>query len=255
MTAEGKGERGAGILSVCATPIGNLGDITLRVAEALAHADLVLAEDTRVTRKLLNHLDLHPKVERCDENTIRQRTPHIIEALGQGSRIAYVSDAGTPGIADPGIHLVAAAREAGCTVEVLPGASAVLTALVASGLTAPAFYFGGFLPRKRAQIVAALTPLVTLDAALVFFESPHRTASSLATIAEVFGEREVVLARELTKLHEEVLNAPAPQLAAQIAQREQSGRPLKGEIAFVIAPPPPPTTQRVHQDKYAQTAS
>ncbi|MDR3037084.1 MAG: 16S rRNA (cytidine(1402)-2'-O)-methyltransferase [Coriobacteriales bacterium] len=251
MTTTGKRESGAGILSICATPIGNLGDITLRVAETLAHADLVLAEDTRVTRKLLNHLDVHPRVERCDENTIRQRTPHIIEALGQGSRIAYVSDAGTPGIADPGMHLVAAAREAGCRVEVLPGASAVLTALVASGFMASAFYFGGFLPRKKAQIVATLTPLAALDAALVFFESPHRTVLSLAVIAEIFGEREVVLARELTKLHEEVLRAPAPLLAAQIAQREQAGRPLKGEIVLVIAPLPPSATQRVHQDKYA----
>ncbi|MDR2106188.1 MAG: 16S rRNA (cytidine(1402)-2'-O)-methyltransferase [Coriobacteriales bacterium] len=266
-----------GILSICATPIGNLGDLTLRVIDTLKAASLILAEDTRVARRLLTHLGIHAKVERCDENTIRQRSPRIIEQLRQGARIAYVSDAGTPGIADPGAHLVAAVRQAGLALEVLPGPSAVLTALVASGFEATSFYFGGFLPRKRAQATATLKSLATLDAALVFFESPHRTAASLAVIAELFPEREVTLARELTKLHEEVLRAPAPQLARQIAEREQGApapaprgkqntsapasrggqavcpRPLKGEVVLVIAPPDRRQAQRrVHKDKYGK---
>jgi 16S rRNA (cytidine1402-2'-O)-methyltransferase len=241
----------SGILSICATPIGNLGDITLRVIEAFKQADLILAEDTRVTRKLLNHLGITTKLERCDENVIRQRSPQIIERIKQGSRVAYVSDAGTPTVADPGAYLIAAAHEAHCPVEVLPGASAVLTAVVASGFSAASFHFGGFLPRKKQQIIATLTQLSQLDASLVFYESPHRTAASLALIAELFPEREVVLARELTKFYEEILRAPAPALAAQIAEREQNGQALKGEVVLVIGPPPKQAEKRTHQDKYA----
>jgi 16S rRNA (cytidine1402-2'-O)-methyltransferase len=242
---------GCGLLSICATTIGNLGDLTLRAIETLKAADLILAEDTRVARKLLNHLGIHVRLERCDENTIRQRSARIVERVAQGERVAYVSDAGMPAIADPGSHLVAAVRKAGLPVEVLPGASAVTTALVASGFAGQGFYFGGFLPRKRAQIATTLQALVRLDAALVFFESPHRTAASLAVIAEVFSEREAVLARELTKLHEEVLRAPAPDLAQQIAAREQQGQPLKGEVVLVIAPPPKQSSHGSHQDRYA----
>jgi 16S rRNA (cytidine1402-2'-O)-methyltransferase len=241
-----------GILSICATPIGNLGDLTKRVAEALAAADLILAEDTRVTRRLLTHLGIHAKLERCDENTIRQRSPQIVERIACGARVALVSDAGTPGIADPGPYLVDAVRRAGLPVEVLPGSSAALTALVASGFEAQGFYFGGFLPRKQPQVVAALEGLAALDAALVFFESPHRVLASLATIATVFPEREVALARELTKLYEEVLRDVAPELARQIAKREQAGRPLKGELVIVIAPPAKKSAQRTHKDKYGK---
>jgi 16S rRNA (cytidine1402-2'-O)-methyltransferase len=240
----------AGLLSICATPIGNLGDLTPRVAEALRAADLVLAEDTRVARRLLSHLDIHTKLERCDENTIRQRTPGILERIGQGSRVAFVSDAGTRGVADPGSYLVTAVREAGLPLEVLPGPSAVLAALVASGFAAQSFYFGGFLPRKRVQLIKALEGLAQLEAALVFFESPHRTAAALVAVAEVFPEREVVLARELTKFHEEVLRAPAPELAQLVASREGDGKPLKGEVTLVIAPPAKSNTPRAHQDKY-----
>jgi 16S rRNA (cytidine1402-2'-O)-methyltransferase len=243
---------GSGILSICATPIGNLGDLTLRVIETLEVADLILTEDTRVARRLLSHLNIHTKLERCDENTIRQRSPGIVERIEQGSRVALISDAGMPGIADPGEYLVAAVREAGLPLEVLPGSSAVLTALVASGFAAQSFYFGGFLPRKRAQLIKTLERLASLEAALVFFESPRRAAAALAVIAEVFSEREVTLARELTKLHEEVLRAPALDLARQIAERERSGNPLKGEVTLVIAPPPRLASPRVHRDKYAQ---
>ena len=242
---------GSGLLSICATPIGNLRDITLRVIDALKAADVILAEDTRVTRRLLNHLEIHTKLERCDENIIRQRIPSILEDLRQGRRIAFVSDAGTPGVADPGSQLIAAAQEAGLIVEVLPGASAVLTALVASGFTAPGFYFGGFLPRKESRLRELFDQLAALDASLVFYESPHRTAKSLQLIAQCFPEREVVMARELTKLFEEVLRGPAPEIAEQIAQRTQE-RALKGEVVLVIGPPEQQANNtRTHRDKYA----
>jgi 16S rRNA (cytidine1402-2'-O)-methyltransferase len=247
---DGRAKGEPGILSLCATPIGNLGDLTLRVIETLEAADLVLAEDTRVARRLLSHLGIRASVERCDENTIRQRSARVVERVAQGWRVAYVSDAGTPTVADPGSHLVAAVRQAGLPVEVLPGPSAVLTALVASGLTGQAFYFGGFLPRRHARIIATLEALAALDATLVFFESPRRAAAALAAIAEVFPEREVVLARELTKLHEEVLCDNAPALAQRITAREQGGRPLKGEVVIVIAAPTRPGTRRIHRDKY-----
>ena len=248
-----------GLLSLCATPIGNLGDITQRVIEALKDADVVLAEDTRVARKLLSHLSIRTTVERCDENTIRQRAGQIIERIQQGSHIAFIADAGTPCISDPGAVLVAAAQEAGCAIQVLPGASAVLAALVASGFPAHSFYFGGFLPRKKPQIAAALKALEQLDAPLVFFESPHRAAASLAVIAELFPNRELAFARELTKLHEEVLRAPAPQLTEQIATRvagtsgatrSAGAQPLKGELVVVIGPPSKSAEKRIHVDRY-----
>lgn len=240
-----------GMLSICATPIGNLGDITQRVIEALTEADLVLAEDTRITRRLLSHLNLRPTLERCDENTIRQKTPGIITRIQQKAKVVLVSDAGMPGVSDPGAVLVEAALAAGCPVQILPGASAVLTAVVASGFVAQAFYFGGFLPRRQSQIQALLQQLSGLDAALVFFESPHRVAASLAVIAQVFPTRQVALARELTKLHEEVLRDEAPKLAQQIAQRAQEKTGLKGEITLVIGPEQKERKTRVHQDRYA----
>jgi 16S rRNA (cytidine1402-2'-O)-methyltransferase len=289
-----------GRLSICATPIGNLGDITLRVLEALQQANIIYAEDTRVTRKLLTHFNIHTRLERCDENVMAQRIPTILAQLEQGMHIAYVTDAGTPGISDPGLQLVAAAHASlapaeahtehpptspaplGQTlpqnpvfpatsqrvhtpqpplgtpsapvVEALPGASAVLTALAAAGFAAQGFYFGGFLPRKKAQLAATLDTLAALDTVLVFYESPHRTAKALAAIAQRFPTREVALARELTKLHEEVLRGPAPHIAALIEARAQAGHPLKGEVVLVIAPPSPQetaATKRTHTDKYA----
>ncbi|HBT95188.1 MAG TPA: hypothetical protein DEB24_03375 [Coriobacteriia bacterium] len=250
-----------GKLSICATPIGNLGDITKRVIEALKNADRILAEDTRVTRRLLSHLNIRAdKLERCDENRIRQLTPAILEAMQCGERVALVSDAGMPGIADPGSFLIDAAIKAGCMVEVLPGASAVLTAVVASGLFAsessstPAFYFGGFLPRKKSQIAATLEQLAGLNALLVFFESPHRVLATLEIIAEALPGREVALTRELTKLHEEILRDKAEILVRELEQRAESNRPIKGEIVLVIASPTPEVAKRIHCDKYAQRA-
>jgi 16S rRNA (cytidine1402-2'-O)-methyltransferase len=253
-TEEGRSEgsaEGRGALLICATPIGNLGDLTPRVAQALASVDLILAEDTRVTRRLLTHLNLRVPMERCDEHVIREKTPALIHRIQEGSRMAYVSDAGTPGISDPGMHLVAACRRAGIPVEVLPGVSAVTCALAAAGFETTAFYFGGFLPRRDAQRHELLARLATLDAALVFYESPHRVCASLEAIAATFPEREAVFARELTKRHEEVFRAPTKDLAARIAQRS-SEQPLKGEIVLVIGPPARLRPRRTHRDRYAR---
>lgn len=223
----------AGRLIIVPTPIGNLGDMTPRALEALEAADVVCAEDTRVTGKLLAAFDISAHLERCDENVIAQRSHALVERMEAGETIAFCSDAGMPGVSDPGLYLVDAARDAGVTVEVLPGASAVPTALVAAGFNGTAFYFGGFLERKAVAREKQLRKLAELDAALVFYESPHRVAASAETIAEVFPKRRVALCRELTKLHEEVLRLSAPALAEELAGRDN----IKGECALVIEPP------------------
>jgi 16S rRNA (cytidine1402-2'-O)-methyltransferase len=222
----------AGRLLVCATPIGNLGDVTLRVLEVLRSADVILAEDTRVTRKLLARYDIHTPLERYDEATAAIRTPMVVSRIATGENVALVSDAGTPGISDPGARLVDAALAAGLAVEVLPGASAIITALVASGLPTNAFYFGGFLPRKAGELRRTLAEIARIDATLVFYESPRRTAASIAAVAEVFPGRSAAMARELTKLHEEVVRGTTGELAAAL-----EGRELKGEVVLLIGPP------------------
>ncbi len=223
----------AGRLIVCATPIGNLADVTLRVLDALRDADTVLAEDTRVTRKLFGRYAIASPLERYDEHTASKRTPEIVGRIEAGERIALVSDAGTPGISDPGARLVDAALDAGLPVEVLPGASAILAALVASGLPTHAFYFGGFVPRKKGERARLLESLGALDATLVFYESPKRTAATLRALSEAFPGRTGAMARELTKLHEEVVRGPLSEIAEQIAQRED----LKGEVVVLVGPP------------------
>lgn len=223
----------SGRLLVCATPIGNLADVTLRVLDALREADVVLAEDTRVTRKLLRRYGIETQLERYDENTAARRTPEIVSRIDAGETVAVVSDAGTPGLSDPGTRLVAACASAGLPVEVLPGPSAVLGALVSSGLPTHAFYFGGFLPRKAGERRALLGGLSALDASLVFFESPKRTAASLGSVAEVLPGRRSAVVRELTKLHEEVARGRIEQLAEEFSARPD----LKGEVVIVIGPP------------------
>lgn len=233
----------AGILLVCATPIGNLGDVTLRVLDALRTVDVIAAEDTRVTRKLLARYEIHTPLEAYHEHNRAVKTPELVERIGRGERIALVSDAGTPGISDPGAHLVDACLNAGVRVEVLPGASAIVTALVASGLPTDAFYFGGFLPRKPGERTRALGRLVDLDATLVFYESPGRTAATLATLAEVFAGRRAALARELTKVHEEVATAEIGELAERFADR-----PLKGEVVLLVGPPEAPEQLTIDEE-------
>ena len=196
-----------GRLLVCATPIGNLGDVTLRVLDALRAADVIEAEDTRVTRKLLARYEISTLLEPYHAKNLERRTPEVVDRVAAGQTVALVSDAGTPGVSDPGAHLVDSCIDAGLTVEVLPGASAIVTALVASGLPTHAFYFGGFLPRKVGDRRRALEKLATLDATLVFYESPRRAAATVASVAEVMPGREAAMARELTKIHEEVSRA------------------------------------------------
>lgn len=222
-----------GRLIVCATPIGNLGDVTLRVLNALGEVDTILAEDTRVTTRLLRRYKVSKPLERYDEFVAAKRTPDFVARLEAGERLALVSDAGTPGISDPGATLVDAALTAGVPVEVLPGPSAIVTALVASGLPTQAFYFGGFLPRKTGDRRRLLDSLGSLDATLIFYESPRRTADALAVLADAFPGRRAAMARELTKLHEEVARGSIGELAAQVAQREQ----LKGEVVLLVGPP------------------
>jgi 16S rRNA (cytidine1402-2'-O)-methyltransferase len=224
---------GQGRLSVCATPIGNLGDVTLRVLDALRTADLIAAEDTRITRRLLARHGIETPLEPYHAHNLERRTPALVERIAAGAHIALVSDAGTPGVSDPGAHLVDACLAAGVAVEVLPGPSAIITALVASGLPTHAFYFGGFLPRKSGERRTRLQSLARLDATLVFYESPRRVAATLDAIAEVLPGRDAAMARELTKLHEEVARAPVAELAARLA-----GRELKGEVVLLVGPPP-----------------
>ncbi|WP_281695170.1 16S rRNA (cytidine(1402)-2'-O)-methyltransferase [Collinsella tanakaei] len=223
----------SGRLIIVGTPIGNLGDLTPRVAQAFEAADAICCEDTRVTSKLLAHLGISRPLVRCDENVIASRSPELIGRMLAGDVIAFASDAGMPSVSDPGQVLVDAAREAGVDVEVIPGPSACVTALVASGIPCEHFYFEGFLPRKHGERVRRLSRLAAIPGALLFYESPHRVAASLEALAEVFPARQVALCRELTKLHEEVLRAQAPYLLEQVRERGE----LKGEMVLVVAPP------------------
>lgn len=222
----------AGRLLVCATPIGNLGDVTLRVLDALRGADVTLAEDTRVTKRLFARYSIETPLERFDETTAAAKIPRVIERIASGETVALVSDAGTPGISDPGARLVAACVEAGLVVDVLPGPSAVVTALVASGLPTHAFYFGGFFPRKAGERDRLLASLRDLDATLVFFESPRRLASALAAISAHMPRRRAAVARELTKVHAEVVRGSVEELSAAFALRE-----VKGEVVLLVGPP------------------
>lgn len=224
----------SGRLIIVGTPIGNLGDLTPRVAQAFEAADAICCEDTRVTSKLLAHLGISRPLVRCDENVIASRSPELIGRMLAGDVIAFASDAGMPSVSDPGQVLVDASREAGVDVEVIPGPSACVTALVASGIPCEHFYFEGFLPRKHGERVRRLSQLAAIPGALLFYESPHRVAASLEAVAEVFPTRQVALCRELTKLHEEVLRAQAPYLLEQVRERGE----LKGEMVLVVAPPP-----------------
>lgn len=223
----------AGRLYVVGTPIGNLGDLTPRAGEAFRAADLVCCEDTRVTAKLLNHLGVQRPLMRCDENVMDKRAAGLVERMLAGDVIAYASDAGMPGVSDPGQVLVDAARVAGVGVEVVPGPSACITALVSSGIACDHFFFEGFLPRRAQERSRRLRALATVPGALIFYESPHRVEAALAAIAEAYPSRTVALCRELTKLHEEVLRAPAPELFKEVRSRGA----LKGEMVIVVAPP------------------
>jgi 16S rRNA (cytidine1402-2'-O)-methyltransferase len=222
-----------GVLSVVGTPIGNLSDASARMVETLRSADVILCEDTRVTGKLLSHFGIRVPLVRADENVLAEKIAPTLERIESGQRVAFASDAGMPGVSDPGQRLVDAALERGLRVEVIPGPSAVTCALVASGLPMDHFFFEGFLPRKASAMAARLEELALVPGALVVYESPRRVAETLARIAEVLPRRKVALVRELTKIHEEVVRGTAAEVAQEVAAREA----LKGECVVVIGAP------------------
>ncbi len=221
-----------GRLTVVATPIGNLGDMTPRAVEALATADLVLAEDTRRTRGLLTHLAIGGKpIERLDAHAEATKLERVLGRLADGASVVLVSDAGTPAISDPGARLVAAAARAGHDVSSLPGASAVTTAIAASGFGGERFRFMGFVPRKASVAARLLEDIAATPEVVVLFEAPSRMAATLAALAERLGERDVVVGRELSKQHEEYVRGTL----TAVAERERD-RSWRGEITIVIGP-------------------
>jgi 16S rRNA (cytidine1402-2'-O)-methyltransferase len=220
-------------LYLVATPIGNLEDITLRALRVLRQADRIACEDTRQTQKLLNHFEIKTPTVSYHMHNEGPRTEELIAELKQGARIAVVSDAGTPGIADPGAQIAAAAIAEGIDVYPIPGANAAISALVTSGLSTETFTFHGFLPAKAGQRKTALEHLPQGETTHIFYEAPHRILDTLADVVSVFGAAQpVVVARELTKLHEEFLRGPAGNVLAQLKERTS----VRGEIVLIFTP-------------------
>ncbi|HEY7652202.1 MAG TPA: 16S rRNA (cytidine(1402)-2'-O)-methyltransferase [Methylomirabilota bacterium] len=218
-----------GTLYVVATPLGNLEDVTLRALRVLKEVAVIACEDTRRTRILLSHFGIHAPVTSYFEHNKLRKGARLIETLEHGQSVALVTDAGTPGISDPGFLLVKQAREAGVPVVPVPGPSAVVTALSAAGVPADRFVFDGFLPVKPGRRVHRLEALRDLAMTVVCYESPHRILPALEAIAQVFGEREIVVARELTKQFEEIVRGSATTLKA----RFEAG-PVRGEFTLII---------------------
>jgi 16S rRNA (cytidine1402-2'-O)-methyltransferase len=221
-----------GTLYIVATPIGNLEDITLRAVRVLREAAVIACEDTRHTRKLLDHFTIGTPTVSYHEHNEAQRSEELMERLWRGESIALVSDAGTPLVSDPGHRLVAAAIAAGVPVVPVPGPSAAMSALSASGLATDQFRFCGFLPAKSGQRRKALEERKHEDCTLIYYEAPHRILDALADAAEVFGPRPVVVARELTKMHEEFLRGTAADVREKLAARPS----VKGEFTLLISP-------------------
>ncbi len=224
------------MLSVCATPIGNLGDITPRVLEALREADLIAAEDTRHTRKLLSHFDIHTPLTSLFQHNEAQKTEEVLRLLRDGKHVALVADAGTPAIADPGMRLVARARDEGLDIQVLPGPSAMVTALLAAGYQADTFRFVGFLARRPHDLEASLHEWRRCGGLVVAFQTGPRLAASLAVLAAVVPEAPAAVCRELTKVHEEVVRGSLRELSERYCPDGPDGRhtSLRGEIAVVM---------------------
>jgi 16S rRNA (cytidine1402-2'-O)-methyltransferase len=220
-------------LYLVATPIGNLGDVTLRALEVLAGADVIACEDTRVTRKLLDRYCIATPLTPYHEHNATEARPKLLARLADGQAVALVSDAGTPLISDPGYRLVREAVAAGHDVTSVPGASSVLTALSLSSLPSDRFFFEGFLPPKQVARQKRVAALAAIPATLVLFETGPRIADSLADLAAALGAREAAICRELTKLHEEIRRGPLDELAAAYA----AGAETRGEFVIVIAPP------------------
>lgn len=228
--ADSSGTTGRGKLFVVATPIGNLGDASPRSVEVLKSVDLIAAEDTRRTRKLLTHFGISTSLRSYHDHNEERVAAGLVEHIEEGLDVALVSDAGTPLVADPGYRLVALCAERGVDVVAVPGPSAVAAALSIAGLPTQPFYFAGYLPRKGGQRRNRLSTLSELPCTVVYYESPHRIAATLRDMRDVLGERRAVLARELTKVHEEVLRGTLAELS-ELAE----ARGLKGEIVVVVA--------------------
>ena len=220
----------AGTLYLIATPIGNLEDITHRAVRLLGEVDVIACEDTRHTKKLLNHYGINTRTISYHEHNERERSLVLIERLKSGADVAVVSDAGTPGISDPGFRLARLAIDSEVRVVPVPGASALVSALVASGLPTDEFFFGGFLPARSGARRTRLAELRSIAATLIFYEGPHRIAATLRDAQEILGERQAVVARELTKMHEEVARGSLSELAAKFSSAESA----RGEMVLII---------------------
>lgn len=219
-----------GTLYLVPTPIGNLDDMTFRAIHILKDADYIASEDTRNTQKLLNHFEIKTPQLSYHEHNTKERTPQLVEKMLNGESIAQVSDAGMPSISDPGVELVAAAIEAGISVVPLPGPNAALTALIASGLSPQPFYFYGFLPRKKKELVASLIKLKTRKETVLFYESPHRIKQVVEQMLSVFGaERQIVLAREVTKRFEEFVRGNTGEVLEWLESEQ-----IRGEFVLIV---------------------
>ncbi len=222
-------EEGKGTVFVVPTPIGNLEDITFRALKTLKTVDLIAAEDTRHTQKLLNHFEITNKLISYHEHNKRERTNQLLSVLEEGRSIAIVSDAGMPAISDPGADLVREAIEKDIHVVVLPGANAALCALVGSGLSTDEFLFYGFLPRKKQEKEAELTRLKQLKATIIFYESPFRVKETLRAIEKQMGNRQIVIAREITKIYEQFVRGEVEDVLAWVEEND-----IKGECCIVV---------------------
>lgn len=226
----------SGRLFVVATPIGNLADITLRALRVLGSVDVIAAEDTRTSRKLLSHHGIRTPLVSYHAHNEALRTHELLDRMERGESVALVSEAGTPSISDPGYRLIREAIAAGVAVEPIPGPSAILAALVVSGLSSDAFVFEGFLPRRRTERKRRLEGLSGEPRTLVFFEAPHRLDQSVTDLLDVLGDRRVALCRELTKVHEEVRRGTLSELVESLRRR-----PVKGEIVLAVEGAQPDT--------------
>ena len=226
---ESRSAAGGGTLFLVATPIGNLEDITHRALRVLAEVDVIAAEDTRRTRRLLDHYGIRASVETLFEHNERARVPALLERLQAGESVAIVTDAGSPGISDPGYPVARAAAEAGIRVESVPGPSAAIAALQVSGLPTDAFTFVGFLPVKPGARRRLLESLTERRETIVAFESPHRIEACLEDLSAIWGERPIALARELTKVHEQVLRGSAREVSEALGTEQR-----RGEMVLVL---------------------
>ena len=238
----------AGAIYLVATPIGNLEDITLRALRTLREADVIACEDTRHTRKLLAHFEIRKPLLSYHEHNEAQRAAELVERAQRGEAVAVVSDAGTPGISDPGFRVVRAAIDAGVPVISVPGPVAAISALAASGLPTDSFRFVGFLPAKKSQRRKALESLQSEDVPLILYEAPRRIVETLQDVLQVLGDRPLVLARELTKLHEEYLRGTVSGLLEELRSRTS----LKGEMTVIIGRSSPSQTGELAEKPLAE---